>query len=368
MPFLAATAFATFIAAFVLSRTGIPALHVHVALAMGMLPLMFGAMLYFAPVLTRSRDTGRAMTHLPWLALLGGATLVAAFARPEWQEPGRNLAAGLESGATLLLLGWMTARSRAALGPAHPCLHWYQAALGCFIAALLAVAAMSIWPEHHLALKRLHLHLNTVGLIGLTAVGTLHVLLPTAVGQADANAASRLRSGLPWALGGTLLIAAGAAWQPGLAWLGTLLWLVPVMRLLAAWAKLFHQQIWVPHGVAPSLAIAGAGLAIALLLGPFHGSGWISPQNAAHGFIAAFLLPLVTGAVSQLLPLWLRPGVQSAWHDNVRARLGQWGGLRALFFGCGGLLVMLGQSAGWLASAAGMALFLVQLPAVFTKK
>lgn len=368
MPTLAATALAALIAALLLSRTGMAALHVHLALAVGMLPLMFGAMLYFSPVLTRSGEAGRLVSRLPWLAMLGGLTVVGAFAVPGWMEPGRLAAAALGLGAALTLLGWMGGRSRMALGPAHPCLRWYQAALGCFALAMLAVPAMSLWPEHYLALKHFHLHLNVLGLIGLTAVGTLHVLMPTATGQPDGRTATRLRSGLVPALGGTLLVAAGAAWLSELAWLGVALWLVPLFRLLAAWGQGNRQRIVVWQGVPPSLAAAGVGFFLALLLGPLHGVGWIAAQDAAHGFIAGFLLPLVTGALSQLLPLWLRPGTQSAWHENVRAALGKWGGLRGGLFAVGGLLVTLGWWGGWFVVAAGMALFLAQLPAVFTKK
>lgn len=367
MSYLALTTLFAFLAALAFSGSGMSALHVHLALAVGMLPLMFGAMLYFAPVLTRSGDAGRGMARLPWLALLGGATVVVAFAQPQWLEPGRNVAALLALGGAGLLLGWMTARSRAALGPAHPCLYWYQAALGCFVLALLSIAAMSVWPEQTVALKRLHLHLNLLGLIGLTAVGTLHVLLPTATGQPDPQVAAHLRSGLPWALSGTLLVALGAAWLTELAWLGALLWLTPLLRLLIAWARLQHSWIIAIHGVPPSLAMAGVGLTLVVLLGPLHGGGWISPQNAAHGFIAAFLAPLVTGALGQLLPLWLRPGVHQKWHEKVRAGLGKWSGLRALLFLCGGLMITLGWPAGGLLIGAGMALFLVQLPVVFTK-
>ncbi|MBS4098709.1 MAG: hypothetical protein KGZ83_17950 [Sulfuricella sp.] len=368
MPKLATTALVALIAALALSRTGMSALHVHLALAAGMLPLMVGAMLHFAPVLTRSGAARRSVAALPWLALLSGLTVVGAFAVPAWLIMGRNIAAGLALSAALAVLGWMTARSRAALSPAHPGLRWYQAALGCFALAMLSVLAMSLWPEHTLALKRFHLHLNTLGLIGLTAVGTLQVLLPTAVGEMDGQAATRLRRDLPLVLGGTLLIAGGAAWRTELAWLGMVLWLVPVVRMSAAWWRSYRPAVFSWHGAAPSLAGAAMGFLLILLLGPWHAGGGIVAADAAHGFIAAFLLPLVTGAVSQLLPLWLRPGVQDAWHTELRKALGRWSGLRAILLVGGGLALTLGNPAGWLAVAVGMALFVVQLPAIFTKK
>lgn len=366
MPFLAALAFLSFAAAILLSGHGMPGLHVHAALAVGLLPLMFGAMLHFAPVLTRSSAPHGAVARLPWLVLAAGLAILSAFALPQWFAVARQLGAGLALAAASALLLWMTQRRRAALGPAHPCLDWYRAALVCFVLALLAVPAMALWPQHTLALKRWHLHLNLLGLVGLTALGTLHVLLPTAVAQPDPQAAMRLRQGLPWAFGGTLSIAGGAAWHAELAWLGALLWLVPVVRLALAWASLYGKRLVALHGI-PSLFLAAlAGLALALVTGAFHGLGAIAPSHAAHALVAGFLLPLVSGAVGQLLALWLRPGVQGAWHETVRAALGRWAGLRAALFGGGGIALLAGWPGGWLLAAAGIVLFLAQLPVVFT--
>lgn len=342
------------------------AAHVHLALAAGVLPLIMGAMLHFAPVLTRGTAPGPAIRQLPWLAQGGGILVTLALLFPDFLVAGRNLAAALALAAAATLAGWMWQRGRQALGAPHPGLAWYLAALACLALALLAVFAMNLRPEYGLALKRFHLHLNTLGLIGLTAVGTVQVLLPTAAGRGDPQVASRLRQDLRYAFAATLLIAMGAAGIPGLAWAGLALWSVPLYRMLAAWLKLYPAEIFAWHGAVPLLAAAPSGLVLALLAGALHGAGRIPASGVGHAFVLAFLLPLVTGAVSQLLPLWLRPGAQTPWHGEMRRRLGRWSGIRVMLFAGGGMAAAAGWHGGTLLAATGLAWFIAQLLAALT--
>lgn len=335
-----------------------PAAHIHLALAVGVMPLILGAISHFVPVLTRSGAPAASVQIIPWLALVAGALAVFSFISPNQIY---YFAALLALAAASAFAGWIVKRGRSALGKPHPCLHWYLAAIACLMLALAAVAAMAVWPEQRLALKRLHLHLNTLGFIGLTAIATLQVLLPTAVGRPDPQAATRLRLDLKWALGGTLLIAVGSAWLAPLAWLGTLLWALPVWRLGRAWFTLFRAEIRHVHGAAPSLSAALAGFSAALLFGILHAAGVLRPSDSAHAFILAFLFPLVTGAVSQLLPVWLKPGLQTAWHGQIRQRLQWGGGMRGLMFLGGGLLLAGGWRGGMILAVAALALFLLQL-------
>ncbi len=357
---LALTALASFAGAIFLawSQPLPPAAHIHLALAAGVMPLILGAMSHFVPVLTRSGAPSAGVRIIPLLALASGALAVFSFISP---NQAYYFAALLALSAVVAFSGWIVRRGKSALGNPHPCLHWYLAAIACLMLALAAVAAMALWPEQQLALKRLHLHLNTLGFIGLTAIATLQVLLPTAVGRPDQQAANRLRQDLKWALGGTLLIAVGAAWFTPLAWLGTLLWALPVLRLGLAWLTLYRAEIRHIHGAAPSLAAALAGFFGALLFGVLHAAGVLLPSNSAHAFILAFLFPLVTGAVSQLLPVWLKPGPQAIWHEEIRQRLQWGGGIRGLMFLGGGLLLACGWRGGMILSVAALALFLLQL-------
>lgn len=328
------------------------AAHVHLAFALGVMPLIMGAMTHFVPVLTRTRGAPRAVEGYAALAWIGGAMIVAYFI---FAPTGlvRNAAALLGLSAAIGLAAWQVLRAREALGGAHPGLGWYLAALLCLIAGLIAVLAMSVWPQQMLALKRLHLHLNLFGFVGLTAVGTLQVLLPTAAGHPDPRVAARLRADLPAAFGGTLLIALGAAWLPLLSWLGLILWLLPLSHLLRTWLAHFRGEIFRLHGATPLLAVALAGFAVALIAGGMHGAGWIDSTGVAHLFVFSFLFPLVSGAAGQLLPLWLRPGQQTEWHAWARRRLTFAAGIRAALFIVAGLLALAGfKWASWLALAA----------------
>ena len=328
------------------------AAHVHLAFALGVMPLIMGAMTHFVPVLTRTRAAPRGVAGFAVLAWVGGALIVAFFI---FTLPAafRSAAAVLGLTAAIGLAICQARRARAALGGAHPGVRWYLAALACLGASLLAVLAMAVWPQQMLALKRLHLHLNLFGFVALSAVGTLQVLLPTAAGHPDPQAATRLRADLPAALGGAALIALGAAWLPLLSWLGLLLWLIPLSHVMRAWLARYRAAIFRRHGAVPLLAAALAGFFLALAAGGAHGAGWVGSTGVAHLFVFSFLFPLVSGAAGQLLPLWLRPGRQTEWHERARLRLTFAAGIRAALFLVAGLLALAGfKWAGWLALAA----------------
>lgn len=328
----------------------------HLLFAVGALPLIFGAMGHFIPVLTRSRAAPPRLAALPIAALVAGVLAVLALAVPAYFAA-RHAAATLGATAALIMLGWSRMRRRSTLGRPHPGLAWYEAALACLAAALFAILAGAVWPEHMPALRRLHLHLNTLGFIGLTALGTLSVLMPTAAAIPDPHAGPRLRRDLPWALGGSVAVAVGAAAFVPLAFLGAALWAVPLARLALAWRAL-RGVIFAPHGAPPLLAAAFAGFVASLVFGAATPLGHGADPEAA--FVAGFLLPLVAGAASQLLPTWLRPGAQGAWHATLRTQLVRHGGVRAMLFLVAGLAAGAGQRWGLALAAATLLWFIVQ--------
>ena len=346
LPLLAIAALLSLATAGVLLATGqgTPQLAAHAAFALGVLPLILAAINYFVPVLTRSAGTGFAAWWPPLLAWTGGALAVFSFAG-DFSPARLSLAAALGGLAALGLGGWTLNRARRMFGPRHRGLDWYLAALGFLLLALLAVVLMPLFPAARNALRLFHLHANLLGFVGLVALGTLQVLLPTCMGQADPDAALRLRRDLKWAATGALLIAVGVSsllpdsfsrLAPALALLGTLFYGGVVLRMLRAWQSRFGRALLQLHGAAPSLTAAALGLLGLLLLGVAHGLAWLPARPAVTGFVVAFLLPLVSGAAAHLLPVWLRPGAQGQWHQVLRARLCRWGGLRGL------LLLLLG--------------------------
>jgi len=362
LPFLVAAAFAAFAAAIALALAGAasPAAAAHVAFAAGVLPLIFGAMMHFVPVLTRGRPPEAGARAIAPAMLGAGLLAAAAFLLPDWFHAGIRIAALAGLAVALAMVAWMLRCARAALGAPHPCLRWYLAAVGCLILALLAVLAMEIFPAHRAALRLFHLHLNTLGFIGLTALGTLTVLLPTAVGQPDPDAAGRLRRDLPPAVAGVLLTAAGAAWWSPLAYAGLALLFLPVVLLGTAWVVRFPREMLRAHGAAPALALALAGLLVMLFLSALHAQRRLAGGDAVFGFLLAFLLPLVSGAASQLLPLWLKPGAQTDWHRAARDTLGRYAVPRGLTFVVAGWLVAAGWPSGAWPALAGLAAFVIQ--------
>ena len=363
LPALVFLALVAFAAALLWSPQAGRAAALHLILAVGAMPLIFGAMSHFIPVLTRSRGAPAGLVSIPVVALAGGALVVGSLSLPELFM-GRHAGAILAAAAASSLLVWSRRRRAAMLGRPHPCLAWYEWALACLVLALFAILASAIWPQQTIALHRLHLHLNTLGFVGLTAVSTLAVLLPTVTGKPDPQVGPRLRRDLPWAVGGTLLVAIGAAWFGPLAWIGGVLWAVPLVRLGASWLRLFRAEIFALHGAAPLLAAALAGLALSMVFGAVSpmaaAAGGLSPIEPALAFVSGFMLPLVSGAASQLLPVWLRPGVQSDWHAKLRDSLGRYGGVRAVLFVLGGIAAGTGQPWGLLLGAATLIWFLLQ--------
>lgn len=359
--FLALSAFA---AALLGGAAGGRPAALHLMLAVGAMPLIFAAMTHFIPVLTRSRAAPAGLAWAPLLALAGGVWIWGTLGFPE-RIGGGVLGAVPAGAAAIALLLWSRRRRATMLGRPHPGLAWYEAALACLCLALAAILASAVWPWQAAALRLLHLHLNTLGFIGLTAVGTLAVLLPTAVGRPDPESGRWLRQALPWTAAGTVLVAAGAAWFGPLAWLGAVLWAFPLAQLGVRWLRLYRAEILAPHGAAPLLAAALAGLALSMLFGAI--AGRFAAIAPAAAFVAGFLLPLVAGAASQLLPVWLRPGVQTAWHAALRAKLGRHGGIRAALFLVAGFAAGLNAAWGLPLGAAALLWFMLQAVAALAQ-
>lgn len=323
----------------------------HVVFAAGAMPMVFAAMTYFTPVLTRTPEAPRTLVAIPLVALLAALGIIGWFAHGSATL--RLLSPWLGLLATLMFSYWISRRWRACLGQPHACLRWYAAALACLGLGLTAVGLAAILPAWAGPLRAFHLHINTLGFLGLTAIGTLQVLLPTVLGQADPAASRRLARDLPWSAGGALAIAVGAgAWWP-LAAVGALAYAWPLGRLLADALRAFGPRLWQARQASPLLVAAMAGLMLVLLHGLLHGGGTGNARDALPLFLIGFLLPLVSGAVTQLLPVWLRPGAQAAWQKSQRWRLAAFARTRAALLAIGGLLAAMGIEFGFVLGIAG---------------
>lgn len=312
-----------------------PAFWAHLALALGVMTLITAAMQHFVPVLTRGRGVTGWAARLPWLMATAGGLALAVFAGVaafSWLI----LPALLGLTGALGMVFWMRQRGRLCLGRPHPGLDWYVAAMACLALGLAAAALIPFLPAWHGALRAFHLHINLFGFIGLTAVGTLQVLLPTAAGQGDPEAAPRLRQDLKWALAGSAVLAMGQAFQNPVAWLGGALWGWVLGRMLLGWFRLFRRRLIAWHGAAPVLLAAALGYVAALL------AALLEIGAPLTVFLPGFLMPLVSGAAGQLAPVWSDPSRNTAFHEQGRAVLTRWNGIRALLFLSAALLPLLG--------------------------
>lgn len=318
-------------AALTVAGIGSPVAVLHLVFAVGIVPLIMAAMMHFVPVLTRTGSPHRRLRAVPHLAQGAGLLAVAAMAGQvphDWL----TVAAAIDFLLAATLTVWMTRRAARTLGQPHPGWRWYAAALGCLMLALLAVLAMAVWPAGWGVLRQLHLHLNMLGLVGMAAFGTLPVLLPTALGAPDPVAADWLRRmRLPMFLA-VLATAIGAAFLPILLVIGGLLLIGLASSLLVRWMRHYSLIRLCRDGVTTSLLGATAGWCLALAGGVWHGGMGQGDYRVILAWATAFLLPLVTGALSQLLPVWRWPGPRTEARDRMRAMLATGGRLRALLF------------------------------------
>ncbi|MFN4148204.1 MAG: hypothetical protein ACK4E4_01485 [Rhodocyclaceae bacterium] len=337
-----------------------PAPVLHLFFAFGALPLIFGAIGHFVPVLTKSRVAGPAIHYLPLVVQAAGIVIPFGLmgSLPQWSL---HLAAMLDAAAALLMLFWVSRRLRNALGSPHPGASWYGAALLCLFFAVSLVPLWLVIPELRPPSRLFHLHLNTLGFIGLAALGTLPVLLPTALRLPEPMAATRLRVDLLPAFAGAVLIAAGAAAGYWLSIPGALLFAWVVGRDLIAWWRAYGRKIGA--GETAPLLIATIGLLFLLVAGLAHGAGWLAARSALAGYVALFLLPLVTGALAQLLPVWRFPGADTPARTAMQRRLTGAGRFRALLFFIAGLAFLFDAPFAGVPAALALADFVLRLMA-----
>ncbi len=344
-----------------LAGWGAPVAVAHLAFAVGIVPLIVAAMSHFVPVLTRTGEPSRPIRLLPAVAQGAGLLAVASMAGLV-PRSGLHLAATADFLVAATMLGWVAGRARRCLGQPHPGWRWYGAALACLLLTMAAVPVMAGWPEHYSSLRAFHLHGNMLGLVALAALGTLPVLLPTALGKPDPEAAGWLRRYFWFAVAAVVTLAVGVAccWLSALVGAG--LWLGVLVALVLQWRRRFGFTAILRDGAAAPLLAAVAGLAFLFIAGVGHGTGLVPARPAIAAWGAGFLLPLVTGALTQLLPVWRWPGPATPARAVMRGRMAWGGRWRAAYFLVAGIALAGGLPvAGGLAAGIGMGGFLLAL-------
>ncbi len=330
---------------------------IHVVMAIGVMPLIMGAMIYFTPVLTRSRAPSWPVLALPLLALIAGSMVTACL---QWRRDWLPFPAFLTLLIDGALLGWMWHRGRVMLGRPHPGLYWYVAALACLLIGVTAILVATFRPEYWTPLKRFHLHINVLGFIGLTAVGTLQVLIPTVAGYADDGARGRLQRDIYPAAAGVLLTATGSAGWGWLVWPGLAFWFFALARIAWPLVTRWRKSVWGWHRTGTSLAAALFGLMLVSVTGGLHFAGAWPAAVSIQLFFFMFLFPLVTGAVGYLLPVWLWPARDVPAYEDAARRLAWGSGVRTLIFMMAGAMAWVGMTGASLLALTGIVFFIGQ--------
>ncbi|ABK45937.1 conserved hypothetical protein [Magnetococcus marinus MC-1] len=335
----------------------------HVVVGAAILPLILANILYFSATLTRSSQPPASLWGWPLLGLLAGLVVIAALSLDRrWALLGAVMAMV----AVLGTLNWIRQRRKQCLGDPHPGLRWYEGALVSLLLGLVAISGGLLMPDYWAPLRSMHLHLNLIGFVGMTAISTMQVLLPTAAKFQDTDVVRRLHQHAIWAMGGSLAFAVGAAGLHLFYLLGLGLWLRPLGAwILSLWG--FRDKIYGGGGATWPLLAALAGFMIMMFAGLLVALGWLSAQNTLPLFFIGFLFPLLTGALTQLLPLWWWPGLETPLRSEARSAIELGSPGRAAVYLVCGVGAALGY--GWAAplAAAAVAQFLLQVLVVRMK-
>ena len=102
-----------------------------------------------------------------------------------------------------------------------------------------------------------------------------------------------------------------------------------------------------------------------LLAGLAHGLGVVSADTLMWLLVFLFLLPLVTGASSYLLPLWRWPGKMTQAHTHMHAQLMHFSGVRVLAFYLSGGMSLLDIDGAQIPAVVALLSYLAQVGYAF---
>ncbi len=156
-------------------------IHIHTALVGGVAQMIFGALLTFIPPLLMVSHESKKTRAFQYLLLNGGALgMMVGFGLSRYPAVGfSGLAVAL---AFLLLLSDTLAMVRKSLS--RPGLHlWFYglAALSLFVGITLGelIAFSGLGSENINPARLAHLHMNLLGFVTLTIIGTMQTMFPT---------------------------------------------------------------------------------------------------------------------------------------------------------------------------------------------
>lgn len=154
--------------------------HVHGALVGGVAQMIMGALLAFIPPLLMTGHKRGESHPILFLAINGGAAgMMVGFGLMNHQIAGVAGLLVLASFLSVATDAWRQARKSLNAPPLN--LWFYALSLLSLFAgvAMGEVMALGYWREHYGQVRLAHIHLNLLGFVTLTIVGTMHNLLPT---------------------------------------------------------------------------------------------------------------------------------------------------------------------------------------------
>jgi hypothetical protein len=278
---------------------------------------------HFAQAVLRSPVPTTRRDEVARLAVLNAGVvgvLVAGLSGPAWLA---IPASALVFAAVAAHLMALAIRLRRALpAPFTVTVHYYLAAAVALLLGVPAGGWMMVVADTA-GLHLFHAHINVLGWISLTVLGTVLTLWPTVLRTRMAAGAVRAaRRALPLAVGALVAVAVGVLiWWPvlavaGLAMFGAAVTVIAVPAVAAARAR-------PPSSFAAwSIAAAIGWLLVALVVDAVALLSAGSPEVAAARF-GVVLVPLLAGFVAQVLIGalgYLLPTVLGGGPARVRAR------------------------------------------------
>lgn len=292
--------------------------HVHGALVGGVAQMIFGALLAFLPALLMTgRD--RPESH-PWLyaAVNGGAVaMVAGF--------GANRQGIVAAGGALVLLaalallgeGFRQVRSSLVSPPLN--LWFYGMALVALVFGLglgLAMALRQLTPDLYAVGRLAHIHLNLLGFVTLTIIGTMHNFYPTIL-QSPLYSPKLARWTFFLFPAGVLLLAAGFISGHLLVQIGAGAVILAAVALYGYNVVRTWSQAGRPGRIASDhfllatfyltlAVVAGILVSVNYLWEPTYVPfGKLHLVAYTHLALVGFILQTIFGALSHLLPVIL---------------------------------------------------------------
>ncbi|HLV59111.1 MAG TPA: hypothetical protein VKY81_09630 [Natronosporangium sp.] len=251
-----------------------------------------------APATRRGEAVRLVVLNAGVVAVLAGGTAGGGGA---WVGVG---GAAAVAGAVAAHLWWLAARLRAALAPRFTVtVHYYLAAAAALLSGIPVGAWMLVADGH--ARPRLllfHAHVNLLGWVVLTVLGTLLTLWPTVLRTRMVDGAVRAATrALPVAVAGLVLLGAGLLgwWRPvaaaGLALAATAVVIIGVPAVRTARTR-------PPASFATwSIAAALGWLLVALAIDAWALLTASDDPAAALDRFGGVLVPLLAGFVGQVL-------------------------------------------------------------------